>query len=409
MARKRFASIPPRRAFALALTVGLCVLAACGPAPEPPTPALPAPAAAPVPPVADASFGLLFSRIAGLPAPAASVPASRPAEPFWTAYADLAGKEWAGFHQGVLEPMRTWADRELKEARQDTTTLFYPFGGPDFVTSDALFPNVTETVLMGLEPVGNLPDFDKVPAKWREGFFADLGELASGFLKRGYFITSEMNDIYGRGRVDGALSVVAFFLAREGYDIAEVKRLLPTETGAWTETPYERLTRRPRRPYGVKIVYFKPGETFTRNVYYFSCDVEDKAFRPDSPLYRLFAGLGRLTTFVKSGSYLLHWGNFATLRRFILDRSLYVLQDDTAVPYRYFIDGGWDVHLYGRYTQPVADFTNVEQEDLRRAYEDPEAGVTALPFHFGYHWRSQVDNLLLAKRPRRAYKVPVAK
>jgi hypothetical protein len=56
---------------------------------------------------------------------------------------------------------------------------------------------------------------------------------------------------------------------------------------------------------------------------------------------------------------------------------------------------------------PVKDFTNVEQPDLRRAYEDPASSVSPLPFHFGYRWRTQVDNLLLAERPRRPYKVPV--
>ncbi|MGB8960043.1 MAG: hypothetical protein WCC00_13620, partial [Candidatus Aminicenantales bacterium] len=124
-------------------------------------------------------------------------------------------------------------------------------------------------------------------------------------------------------------------------------------------------------------------------------------------LYRLLARLERMTTFVKSGSYLLHWNDFSTVRRFILDRSLFVLQDDTAVPYRFFKDGGWQVRLFGRYATPVKDFTNVEQPDLRKAYEDGASSVSPLPFHFGYRWRTQIDNLLLAKRPRRPYKTPV--
>ena len=161
------------------------------------------------------------------------------------------------------------------------------------------------------------------------------------------------------------------------------------------------MTVRPHRPYGVKIVYRKSGDPSDRAVYYFSCDVENRAFPADSPLHRFFAGLERTTTFVKSGSYLLHWNNFSTLRRLILEKSLYVLQDDTAVPYRFFEGGGWEVRLFGRYVTPVKDFTNVEQPDLRRAYEDPSSAVSPLPFHFGYRWRSQIDNLLLARRLRR--------
>jgi len=358
------------------------------------------------PPTADQALTLLFSRIAGLPG-TAPVPAVWQQDGYWKDFADLAGKAWADFDAAVLRRMQVWADADLLEARASTFALLYPFGGPDFVTADCLFPGAAETVLMGLEPVGNLPDLDRASAEWRQAFFADLGELVSGFLKRGYFITREMNDIYSRGKVDGALPVIAFFLARGGCSVVDVRRLTPGGDGGWSESPYTKMTVRPHRPFGVKIVYLKPGDAAARDVYYFSCDVENKAFPADSPLYRFFAGLEQTTTFVKSGSYLLHWSNFSTLRRLILEKSLYVLQDDTAVPYRYFGDGDWEVRLFGRYVTPVKDFANVEQPDLREAYEDPASSVSPLPFHFGYRWRTQIDNLLLAKHVHRTYKVPV--
>jgi hypothetical protein len=260
---------------------------------------------------------------------------------------------------------------------------------------------------MGLEPIGNLPDFAKASAEWRGEFFADLGMLVSGFLKRGYFITMDMMDVYTRGKVEGALPVIGFFLKKGGYSVVDVKRLAPDEKGGWIETPYARLAKRPRRPYGIRIDYLKPGDAGLRSVYYFSCDVVNTAFQPDSPLFQFVDGLGNMTTFIKAGSYLLHWNNFSNLRGLILDRSLFVLEDDTGIPYRFFKRGGWEVTLFGRYATPVKDFTNVEQLDLREAYEDPEGSVRPLPFHFGYRWLTQVDNLLLAKRPRRPYKVPV--
>mgnify|MGYP001764358373 CR=1 FL=1 len=68
---------------------------------------------------------------------------------------------------------------------------------------------------------------------------------------------------------------------------------------------------------------------------------------------------------------------------------------------------GDGITLFGRYATPVKDFTNVEQPDLRAAYEGTDADVRPLPFRFGYRWRTQVDNLMLAERPRRPYKSPV--
>lgn len=351
-------------------------------------------------PSIDRALDDCFAFAAGLPAESLSY-ASWQKDVSWKDFADLTGKAWSELDSAVLQPMRAWAANELGKAQEYSAALFCPFSGPDFAPAFTLFPGATKTVLLGLEPVGNLPDFGRASAEWRNEFFADMETLVSDFLKHGYFITMHMNDVYSRGKVDGALPVISFFLKRGRYSVVDVRRLSPDDSGGFKETPYERLAKRPRRPYGVKIDYLKPGDTVPRSVYYFSCDVENKDFQEGSPLFRFFEGLGNLTTFVKAGSYLLHWSNFSTLRNLILDRSLFVLQDDTAVPYRFFKSRGWEVRLFGRYATPVKDFTNVEQKDLREAYEDPEGSVKPLPFHFGYRWRTQVDNLLLAKRPRR--------
>ena len=364
------------------------------------------PAEAPVPDRIDRDLDARFAFAAGLPVTAPAYRAWQE-EPSWKGFSALAEKAWGEFDAAILGPMATWAGKDLVDVREKTKILFYPFGGPDFATSATLFPEAATTVLIGLEPVGNMPDFSRSSAKEREDFFTDLGTLTSQFLSHGYFITMHMMDTYSLGHVDGALPVIGFFLKRAGYSVVALRRLAPDGTGAWTETPYGPLTKRPHRPYGVKIDYSAQGGGPLRSVYYFSCNIENPSFPPGSPMFRFFEDLGNLTTFVKAGSYLLHWENFSNLRGLILDRSLFVLQDDTAVPYRYFKREGWDITLFGRYTSPVKDFTNVEQPDLREAYEDPSTGVHALPFHFGYRWRTQVDNLLLAKRPRRPYKVPV--
>jgi len=349
-----------------------------------------------------------FAFAAGLPADSPSFAAWQE-EPAWRDYAAAAGKAWEEFDNAVLGPIRSWATDDLGAVRARTTTLFYPFGGPDFATAFALFPDARATVLLGLEPAGDLPDFGRIQAEGRAAFYADLEALTLDFLTRGYFITKQMMETFSRGNVHGALPVIGFFLKRGGCSIIDVRHLTPNAAGGWLETSHQRTTMRVRRPYGVRIDYLKPGDAAFRSVYYFSCDVEDMAFKEGSPLHRFFQGFERMATFVKAGSYLLHWNNFSTLRRLILDRSLFVLQDDTGIPYRVLKGLGWDIRLFGRYATPVKDFTNVEQEDLRQAYEGPETSAEPLPIRFGYRWVTRVDNLLLAERPRRPYKVPVMK
>lgn len=398
---------PIRRLLALGPILG-AMIACRGEAP-PPTGASPAasgPATVAAQPAVDRPLDELFSFIAGVPSGSASLAAFEE-EPAWKDFAAAAAEHWRSFDAAVLEPMRGWDDKDFGLARARTASLLYPFGGPDLAPALALFPGAAAVVLMGLEPVGNLPAIERLSPEGRAEALADLGTLAFDFLTRGYFITMDMIDLYARRKIDGALPVIAFFVKRAGYSVAGVRRLALDENGGWRETPYEPLAERPRRPYGVRIDFFKPGGSALRTVYYFSCDLENRAFRPGSPLHGFLSGFERLTTFVKAGSYLLHWSNFSTLRDLILERSLYVLEDDTAVPYRFFKRNGWNVTLFGRYATPVKDFTDVEQPDLRAAYEDPEGDVRPLPFRFGYRWRTRVDNLLLAERPRRPYKAPV--
>jgi hypothetical protein len=321
--------------------------------------------------------------------------------PSWQAFARSSDEHWAAFDAAILELMKKWAGEELRESGLATKTLFYPFGGPDFVTAFALYPQASKIVLMGLEPVGNLPDFDKSSPEWTDQFFKDFDIILSDFLKRGYFVTEHMNEAFSKGRVDGALPVLGFFLKRTGHSIVGVKRLAVDEKGEWVESPYAPVKKLLRRPSGVRVDYVRTGESVIRSLYYFSCDLADPAFKKDSPLYLFFDGLEAVTTFIKSGSYLLHYGDFSNLRSLILAKSLYVLEDDTGVPYRYFKRLDWEIQLYGAYAKPVEDFPAVvEQKDLKAAYEDPAGNVKKLPFHFGYRWVSKIDNLLLMKRPQ---------
>ena len=354
----------------------------------------------------DSSHDELAALISGLPTTSAALKKWQET-PSWKDFARSVNEHWSAFDTQILGPMKKWVSEDLHDADQATQSLLYPFGGPDFATAAALFPSATKIVLMGLEPVGNLPDFDKAAAGWADGFFKDADTILSDFLKRGYFVTKHMNEVYSGGKVDGALPVICFFLKRTGYSIVAVDRVTLDAKGHWQETPYKPIKRSPKWPYGVRIDYVKASDPVLRSVFYFTCDISNTQFIKDGPLYARFDGLEAMSTFIKSGSYLLHYSEFTNLRSLILGRSLVVLQDDSGIPYRYFKDKTWTIQLYGAYTTPVEDFSpRLEQKDLRAAYEDPEGNIKKLPFHFGYHWVSKIDNLLLARRNSAPFKNP---
>ena len=321
--------------------------------------------------------------------------------PFWLAFAKSVNVQWTSFDSSVLVPMKQWAGQDLRESRLITKTLFCPFGGPDLVTSVAFYPEAMKTVLMGLEPVGNLPDFDGNTPEWAGQFFKDSELILSDFLKSGYFVIEHMNEAFTKGRVDGALPLMGFFLKRTGNSIVGVRRLAVNGKGGWVETPYASLKKFPKRPCGVRVDYVRTGDKAIRSVYYFSCDPGDATFKKNSPVCRLFDGFEAVTTLIRSASYRLHYDDFPNLRNMIMTKSLYVLEDDTCIPYGYFKRAGWEIQLYGAYAKPAEGLSAVvEQKDLKAAYDDPAGNVRKLPFHFGYGGESKIDSLLLMKRPQ---------
>jgi len=356
------------------------------------------PRAAAVRQAAEPTFDEIAAVLAGLPGETKSLAALR-ASDAWKLYAEALEKSWADLEAKRLAPMRTWADKELIRVRASSTFLFYPFGGPDFLTAFEFFPQAESFVLMGLEFCGRLPRFDLWKDSQSEAYFKNFSKSLSDFFEKSYFITKHMDEtLYGQAQVEGVLPLLCFFLKRTGHVILTIDRIEYDAEGKAIVLEYDKPTKF-RRPYGMKVQFSAGGSAPVKSIVYISCDLEDKAFTAESALFKQLGLLpAGLTTYVKSASYLLHYAAFANIRGIVLDKSRFVLQDDTGIPYKIFKAKDWRVLLYGEYEKPIKDFSGVDQPDLRQAYADGAEAVAKLPFHLGYHWKDNRDALILAER-----------
>jgi hypothetical protein len=72
-----------------------------------------------------------------------------------------------------------------------------------------------------------------------------------------------------------------------------------------------------------------------------------------------------------------------------LNKSKFLVQDDTGIPFKYFNSETWTGELFGTYVLPVKDFSeNLFQNDLLSAYKS-EKYKGSLTFSLGYHWGGQ--------------------
>lgn len=326
-----------------------------------------------------------------------------------------------------------WVKSELESVNRNCSLLFYPFSGPDFLHVHLLFPGCRSVVMIGLEPPGTLPEMARVLEHHPEKFFQKMTAALTHILTLSFFRTKSMKeDLFGKDvpEINGTLTLILFMMSRADYRIENIERVQLDANGhivPWTgaapdfpeigkaDAKSPRQTagrhRKPRKPHifkpfeGLRYTYRTPGETQTRTLTYFSCNLADGPYRTIDgitlrlDLQRFLKSLSISATYLKAASYLMHESGFSWIRNFILEHSPVILQDDSGIPLRFFDEKKWTLTLYGFYDVPIDIFLKYKQEDLARRYADRKS-VKPLPFGIGYKVYPGRSNLQMAVRRR---------
>lgn len=341
--------------------------------------------------VEGASFDDTARFLAGLQPSSASPLAALAREPVWQQHAKHFDAAWAGLESRQLAKVRAWAGQNMSAPGQ---TLFYMFSGPDFLYANAFFPNASTYVLSGLERTGPIPDVTKLRGSALPAALGHLKVSLRQVLSHSYFITSQMGAHLSRGQLNGTLPLLYVFLARSGKTVRDVSYVQLEPDG--TIKPYE-AAGPGAIPRAVKIVFSGGGDK-EQTLYYFSTNLANNGVAK-SGFLTFCETLGTGDSFVKSASYLLHGGAFASVREFMLKYSTHILQDDTGIPVSQFKEDTWSLQPFGRYTRPIPVFARNYQSRLKALFDQSKPAV--LDFGIGYKWRAGQSNLMLATRKPR--------
>lgn len=292
-----------------------------------------------------------------------------------------------------FKKMRIWADSELTD-RKVSTTLFYPFGGPDFLNANIFYPDADKYILIGLEPVGLLPDLCNVPVTQVNKYLEDVRYSLKDIFKRSYFITGNMIGALKKNSVNGSVPVISLFIKRNGYNIVSINYIGIDSTGVWQLSDSLKYNKGVSQ--GVKIDFAADTGRRVQSVFYFQTDLSDAGLKKNPGFQKYLSRLPESYTYLKAASYLMHANDFSIIRNFVFKKSRSILQDDSGIAYRFFDKNIWDIHLYGKYARPGKEFSWINETDLAKAYADPS--IKPVPFTLGYNWRTQAINLLYAVR-----------
>jgi hypothetical protein len=322
--------------------------------------------------------------LAGMPPSAESPLTSLTKSLAWQRHARYFDSVFGQLEQRQISKIRAWADANLAAARP---TMFYMFSGPDFLYADAFYSNATSYVLSALEPVGSVPDLMKVSSGGIGAALSNVERSLGSLLSYSFFITKHMKTDLRAGQVSGTLPLLYVFLARSGKTIRDVSLISLDDTGA---AHFANENAGKNATPGVRIA-FAGSDGEERTLYFFSTDLSNSGVR-SSGFLKFCATLAPGNSLIKSASYLLHSGNFSTVRDFLLANSATIIQDDSGIPFGDYDPKKWRLFPFGRYAGPIREFPGRYQPKYAELFRRSQP----LDFGIGYRWRSYESNLLLS-------------
>jgi hypothetical protein len=256
-------------------------------------------------------------------------------QPAWRAYREDVDRNWSRLEAERFAVMRSWRDREFKALADSCDTLFYPFGGPDFINAQVIFPGCSRYLLFGLEPVGSVPALDPQHPAGVDVLLSELRASLSDVFVRDYFITKEMMNELRTPVINGTLPLLMVFLARLDARIVDVRMESPwaesdsSAPAAAAPGPAQGPStgrRQAPRATGVTITFLARGSSRVQTLVYARVRMEDAEFPKQDALRAYLDRHAPFTTLLKSASYLLHDRQFSGVRSEILSHSRAVLQ-----------------------------------------------------------------------------------
>lgn len=270
---------------------------------------------------------------------------------------------------------RTWAAANLDSITDKYEQLLYPFSGADWVYANTFFRYPEEIVMLALEPSGSIPNFKNASDEELEYMEQQLQNSVADIFGFSFFITKNMSKSMKHVEIEGTLPVMMIMLARSGKHIRSVKTgKLMADGGLDTSSKVKA---------NMAEIKFGPADSI-QTITYLSCDLANYKFTHDTTLVNYLDShvRNRCASYMKAASYLMHSKNFTEIKKFVMQRSSLVLQDDSGIKYEDLKNAGFDCKLFGEYTRPINMFKEKYQPTLEAAYK--EQGQKKLPFRIGY-------------------------
>ena len=312
---------------------------------------------------------------------------------FYKTHRNFTDTAWLNIKDSTLTPLKAWLKNNNFVDEGDTTTLYYPFAGPDFLYAHTFYPKCENIIMFGLERLGTVPDFTGMTENEIAQYLEDIRNSLRYLNYAGYFVTSHMGSDFSKRNLNGNIHMILYFLARTNHKIIKVTPVTLDSIGnPMNKTDYN-FGNNIR---AIKIEYCDSEAITSKTVYYFSLDVSDENLA-SKPQFAMFVNkYSNRVAFFKAASYILFNPNFKIVKNLALDCKK-IIQDDSGLPYRDLNNDNYDLQMFGTYTRTITQIPWGYQSDLQEALEATENNYD-LPFKISYNMHYGEGILMCARK-----------
>lgn len=270
-------------------------------------------------------------------------------------------------------------------------TVVYPFAGGDLSSALTVFPDADEITTLSLEPAGDPRALSKLSMKEVKSSLTVVAKELKSLYRSSYSVTMNMIGAMRGGRLPTQLIFSLSALSIHGYEPVSLKYFKLTKEGEVVYLTDEDLAtidkikdvgKRNQELSNVELTFKKIGSQRTQIYRHIMANLDDKHLESEPSALAHLTKKGKVTGMTKAASYLMTFGEFSTMRKYIIDNIDWMVSDTTGLPPKYGTPAGFEYEVYGNWEKSNMKAGNDTSSGWHALWKNQPK--RPLDFRFGY-------------------------
>jgi hypothetical protein len=287
-------------------------------------------------------------------------------------------------------------------------TVVYPFAGGDLSTALTVYPDADEITTLSLEPAGDPRALSRLDDKQLKPALAIVAKELTSLYRSSYSKTMNMIGAMRGAKLPTQLIFGLSALAIHGYEPVSMRYFRLTAQGDiqyLTDADFaaiDKLTdvgKRNRELSNVELRFRKIGQTREQTYRHIMANLDDAHLKEQPAALLHLQKKGKVAGMTKAASHLLSFGEFSTMRKYIIDHVDWMVSDSTGLPPKHGTPAGFDYETHGTYegsNMPVGKDVTPQWRALYA--QQPKR---PLKFRFGYPDHKWRGHLIVMRRAQK--------